>query len=407
MPGDAPTLGDVIRRFGAALLERRGAAVTPAQRAVLSTLGRCHTAALGGHLYACDACGAEHAAYNSCGNRHCPSCLHHKSAAWLQDRTDELLPVPYFHVVFTVPEEIAALALGNKKAVYSILFRAASETLLEIGADPRHLGATLGFLAILHTWTQTMQHHPHVHCIVPGGGLSPDRSRWIKSRDKFLLPVAVLSCLYRKKFLAYLAEAARAGALQFAGVTAPLATAAGFEAFFQEQQGKAWVVYAKPPFGSPERVLKYLARYTHRVAISDRRIHAIQGDTVTFGYRDNASGLQREMTLDGVELLRRFVLHVLPRGFVRIRYFGLFANRVRAINVTRCRELLAVVAPGAVGAGDVDSSCVAPGRASKPEDDRRRRCPACETGTLLWIANLAPVPAHEAVPHAPTPPDTS
>ena len=403
MPGDTPTLGDVIRRFGAALLQRRGAAVTPAQRAVLSTLGRCHTAALGGHLYVCDACGVERPAYNSCGNRHCPSCLGHKSAAWLEDRTDELLPVPYFHVVFTVPDAIAALALGNKKAVYSILFRAASETLLEIGADPRHLGATLGFLAILHTWTQTMQHHPHVHCIVPGGGLSPDRSQWVKSRDKFLLPVAVLSCLYRKKFLAYLAEAARAGSLQFAGVTAHLASAPGFEAFLKEQQSKAWVVYAKPPFGSPEQVLKYLARYTHRVAISDRRIHSIQGDTVTFGYLDRKSGCQRAMTLDGVEFLRRFLLHVLPQGFVRIRYFGLFANRVRALNVTRCRGLLAATAPG-----HGDSSCrPAPAPASKPEDDRRHRCPDCGTGTLLWIATLAPVPVQDALTRAPTPPDTS
>lgn len=403
MPGDTPTLGDVIRRFDTALLHRRGAAVTPAQRAVLSTLGRCHTAALGGHLYVCDTCGVERPAYNSCGNRHCPSCLGHKSAAWLEDRTDELLPVPYFHVVFTVPDAIAALALGNKKAVYSILFRAASETLLEIGADPRHLGATLGFLAILHTWTQTMQHHPHVHCIVPGGGLSPDRSQWVKSRDKFLLPVAVLSCLYRKKFLAYLAEAARAGNLQFAGATAHLASATGFEAFLKEQQDKSWVVYAKPPFGSPEQVLKYLARYTHRVAISDRRIHSIQGDTVTFGYLDRKSGCQREMTLDGVEFLRRFLLHVLPQGFVRIRYYGLFANRVRAANVTRCRELLTVAARG-----HGDASCrPAPAPASKPEDDRRHRCPDCGTGTLLWIATLAPVPVQGALTRASTPPDTS
>jgi predicted RNA-binding Zn-ribbon protein involved in translation (DUF1610 family) len=401
VPGDTPTLGGVIRRFSAALLQRRGAAVTPAQRAVLSTLGRCHTAALGGHLYVCDTCGVERPAYNSCGNRHCPSCLGHKSAAWLEDRTDELLPVPYFHVVFTVPDAIAALALGNKKVVYSILFRAASETLLEIGADPRHLGATLGFLAILHTWTQTMQHHPHVHCIVPGGGLSPDRSQWVKSRDKFLLPVAVLSCLYRKKFLAYLAEAARAGSLQFAGATAPLARASGFEAFLKEQQDKAWVVYAKPPFGSPEQVLKYLARYTHRVAISDRRIRSIQGDTVTFDYLDRKSGCKRDMTLDGVEFLRRFLLHVLPQGFVRIRYFGLFANRVRALNVTRCRELLATTAPG-----HGDASC-RPAPVSKPEDDRRHRCPDCGTGTLLWISTLAPAPAQDAVTRAPTPPDTS
>jgi hypothetical protein len=398
VPGDAPTLGDVIRRFSAALLQHRGAAVTPAQHAVLSTLGRCHTTALGGHLYVCDHCGVELAAYNSCGDRHCPSCLGQRSAAWLEARAAELLPVPYFHVVFTVPSEIAALALGNKKVVYSILFRAASETLLEIGADPRHLGATLGFLAILHTWTQTMQHHPHIHCIVPGGGLSPERDRWVKSRDNFLLPVAVLSCLYRKKFLAYLANAARAGSLRFAGVTANLASPSGFEAFLQEQKDKDWVVYAKPPFGSPAQVLKYLARYTHRVAISDRRIRSIQGDAVTFGYRDNESGRQRDMTLDGVEFLRRFLLHVLPQGFVRIRYFGLFANCVRAVNVARCRELLPAATTGE-GAST-----------PKPEDDPRDLCPECGIGTLRWVSILAPDSTPDAPERAtisPTPPDTS
>lgn len=221
MHAEAPKhrLGDVIRRFGSALLEQRGAAVTPAQRAVLFTLERCHTAALGGHLYRCDHCGAEHPAYNSCGNRHCPSCLGHKSAKWLEERAAELVPVPYFHVVFTVPEEVAALALGNKELVYGILFRAASETLLEIAADPEHLGADIGFLAILHTWTQTLLHHPHIHCIVPGGGISPDGTRWVRSRDNFFLPVLVLSRLFREKFLAYLEEAARVGLLRFAGVT--------------------------------------------------------------------------------------------------------------------------------------------------------------------------------------------
>jgi hypothetical protein len=212
--------------------------VTPAQHAVLSTLGRCHTAALGGHLYRCDACGTERPAYNSCGNRHCPSCLAHKSAKWLEERAAELLPVPYFHVVFTVPTEVAELAFGNKKVVYGILFRAASETLLEIGANPEHLGAKLGFLAILHTWTQTLLHHPHVHCIVPGGGLSLDGTQWVSSGDKFFLSVHVLSSLFRGKFIAYLDEAARAGTLRFAGVTAPLATPAGFAAFLQEQRDR-------------------------------------------------------------------------------------------------------------------------------------------------------------------------
>ena len=207
MHGNTPTLGDVIRRFGPALLDRSGAGVTPAQRSVLTTLGRCHTAALGGHLYRCDSCGTELPAYNGCGNRHCPSCLGHKSAQWLKARAEELLPVSYFHVVFTVPTEIAALALGNKKVVYQILLRAAAETLLEVAANPAHLGADIGFLAILHTWTQTLIHHPHVHCVVPGGGLAPDGSRWVPSRDTFFLPVRVLASLFRGKFLAFLGVA--------------------------------------------------------------------------------------------------------------------------------------------------------------------------------------------------------
>jgi hypothetical protein len=384
---DAPTLGDVIRRFGPALLSRRGAMLTPAQYAVLSTLGRCHTAALGGHLYRCDECGQELQTYNSCGNRHCPSCLGHRSAEWLTARAEELLPVPYFHVVFTLPDEVAALALGNKKVVYSILFRAASEALLEAAANPEHLGARLGFLAILHTWTQTLLHHPHIHCIVPGGGISLDGCQWVKSGDRFLLPIAVLSHLYRGKFLAYLAEAARSGSLQFAGVTRPLSDPSVFAAFISDQRDKEWVVYAKPPFGSPEQVLKYLARYTHRVAISDRRILSIQGAMVTFRYRDNARGDHREMSLDGVEFLRRFLLHVLPTGFVRIRYYGLLANRGRADNLARCRELLAMA--GDTAASPAPSS---PSISPKPAEDERYRCPHCAIGRLRRVATLAPVP---------------
>lgn len=389
MSGDAPTLGDVIRRFAPALLRQRS--VTPAQHAVLSTLGRCHTAALGGHLYRCDACGAEVPVYNSCGNRHCPSCLGHKSAAWLEDREAELLPVPYFHVVFTVPEEIAALALGNKKVIYAILFRAASETLLEAARNPEHLGADIGFLAILHTWTQTLLHHPHVHCIVPGGGISPDGARWIKCRDDFFIHVRVLSLLFRGKFLAYLAEAGRAGSLRFAGATAALATHAGFASFMEAQRAKDWVVYAKPPFGSPEQVLKYLARYTHRVAISNRRILGVQDASVTFRYRDNHRGPQ-VMTLDGVEFLRRFLLHVLPAGFVRIRYFGLFANRCREENLSRCRALIGCQ-PGAAPA-----SAPAPTKPTGPEPDERDRCPCCGVGRLRNVGLLprAPVPDLDA-----------
>jgi len=402
VPGDAPTLGDVIRRFGAALVARRGATLTPAQRAVLSTLGRCHTAALGGHLYRCDHCSAEHPAYNACGNRHCPSCLGHKSAEWLVERASELLPVPYFHVVFTVPAEIAELALGNKQVVYSILFRAASETLLEVAANPEHLGATVGFLAVLHTWTQTLLHHPHIHCIVPGGGLSPDRSRWVSTRDNFLLPIGVLRTLYRGKFLAYLAEAARAGELHFAGVTAPLASPSAFDAFLREQREKPWVVYAKPPFGSPEQVLKYLARYTHRVAISDRRILSIQGDTVTFSYRDNGGGGRRVMTLSGVEFLRRFLLHVLPTGFVRIRYFGLLANRGRAENLALSRKLLA-----AASSSEAPPAAPSAQETSDAADLEGRRCPSCGVGFLRWVAPLTGIPIPEMDAWAPVQRDTS
>jgi hypothetical protein len=398
VPGASPTLGDVIRRFAAALVRDRGATLTPAQHAVLETLGRCHTAALGGHLYRCDDCGTEQPAYNSCGDRHCPSCLGQRSAQWLEERAAELLPVPYFHVVFTLPAEVAALALGNKKEVYSILFRAVSETLLELAADPRHLGARLGFLAILHTWTQTMLYHPHVHCIVPAGGLSPDGSRWVSCRKGFLLPIRVVSRLYRGKFLAYLAEAARAGRLQFAGVTAPLAEPSAFAAFLREQRRKEWVVYAKEPFGSPEQVLKYLARYTHRVAISDSRILRIEGDTVTFSYKDRRDGdRQRTMALDGVEFLRRFLLHVLPKGFVRIRYYGLLANRVRADNLARCRELLS---PG-------EQPTPVPSSPSKAEaaSDERHRCPACGTGRMRRVAKLEPEPLPALGASRPTPKD--
>jgi hypothetical protein len=395
-------LGDVIRRFGPALLEQRGARVTPAQRAVLFALGRCHTAALGGHLYRCDACGAEHPAYNSCGNRHCPSCLGHKSAKWLRDRAAELLPVPYFHVVFTVPAEIAALALGNKKVVYGILFRASSEALLEIARDPEHLGADIGFLAVLHTWTQTLLHHPHVHCIVPGGGISRDGTRWVKSRDDFFVHVNPLSCLFRGKFLAYLQEAARAGLLRFAGATAELAAPIAFAAFLQEQRDRPWVVYAKPPFGSPEQVLKYLARYTHRVAITDRRILAIQDAGVTFRYRDNQRG-QQVMTLDGVEFLRRFLLHVLPTGFVRIRYFGWMANRCRAQNLARCRVLIEPE-PGAAPASGSTSDI---GATPKAADDERDRCPSCGVGRLRNVGLLAPATVPDLAAWAPPGWDTS
>jgi hypothetical protein len=402
MRGGSPTLGDVIRRFGPALLAQRDEGITSAQRAVLATLGRCHTAALGGHLYRCDTCGGEVPAYNGCGNRHCPSCLGHKSAQWLKARSEELLPVPYFHVVFTVPTEVSALALGNKKVVYQILLRAAAETLLAVAANPEHLGADIGFLAILHTWTQTLLHHPHVHCIVPAGGLAPDGSRWVRCRDNFFLPVRVLASLFRGKFLALLERAREGRKLRFAGATEDLGRDDGFASFLKAQRARDWVVYAKAPFGSPEQVLKYLARYTHRVAISDRRIESIDDAGVAFRYRDNTAGGQRSLTLEGTEFLRRFLLHVLPTGFVRIRYYGLLANRHRAQNLARCRALLGTAV--AVAAAPQPPRATEAGSTHANERDR---CALCGIGRLRVVNALPAAGGPGPADRAPTRRDTS
>lgn len=405
MQQPSPTMGDVIRRFGAALREQRGVAMTAAQDAVLSALARCRTPVLGGHLYRCDheGCGAEHAAYNSCGSRHCPTCLGHKSAAWLEARAKDLLPVPYFHVVFTVPEQVAAVALGNKKLVYGILFRAAAQTLLEVARDPKHLGAAIGFLAILHTWTQTLLHHPHIHCVVPGGGPSPDGTRWIACGDNFFLPVKVLSPVFRGKFLKFLDEAAQRGQLRFSGSTASLAEPDSWAAFLTQMLSKKWVVYAKPPFGSAEQTLKYLARYTHRVAISNSRIVSLTDEHVSFRYRDRSrDNAMRTMTLTGVEFLRRFLLHLLPKHFVRIRHFGLLANCVRKAKLSLCRELLAAPAPPTVPSDHAPEDH----HPETTEDDAARRCPICGVGRLCWVRELPPSFAPPPTRVLCAPPDT-
>ncbi len=404
----SPTLGDVIRAFGDRLRAERGEHLTSAQEAILSTLGRCHSAALGGHVYRCDGCGAEEVAFNGCGNRHCPSCLGHKRAQWLTARTGELLPVPYYHVVFTIPEQLSALALGNKRVVYTLLFQAVGETLREIAADPEHLGAEIGVLAILHTWTQTLMHHPHVHCVVPGGGLSPDGQHWIACRPGFFLPVLVLSALFRGKLLAALDQARSRGRLRFGGSTAPLAKPAAWAALLAELGDLDWVVYAKPPFGTPEQVLKYLARYTHRVAISNGRILGMDADQVRFRYRDRAHGDKtRVMSLGGTEFLRRFLLHVLPAGFVRIRYFGWMAQRHRAAKLARCRELLL---PGPMAIASLAAShattAITAQDVPKPsiENALARRCTVCGTGALRWVRELpAPRRLSPSVPRAPPP----
>jgi hypothetical protein len=271
----------------------------------------------------CGDCGHQRIAYNSCRNRNCPKCQGLARAQWLADRQTELLDVPYFHVVFTVPEAVATIAFQNQTAVYDILFRAASETLRTIAADPRHLGAEIGFLAVLHTWGQNLLHHPHVHCVVPGGGLAPDRSRWVSCRPGFFLPVRVLSRVFRGKFLQRLREAYDRGQLQFHGSLLEQGTSTGFAKLVAESYRTEWVVYAKPPFGGPEQVWKYLARYTHRVAISNTRLLHLENGQVTFRWKDYAAGSRvRTMTLSAAEFLRRFLLHVLPTGFVRIRHYG-------------------------------------------------------------------------------------
>ncbi|HEY4050095.1 MAG TPA: IS91 family transposase, partial [Acidobacteriaceae bacterium] len=312
------------------------------QQKVLLAITRCRTAALGGHRDRCTDCGHTTAvSYNSCRNRHCPKCQGNARLRWLQARERELLPTPYVHVVFTLPRELAPLALQNKQLIYNLLFHTSAATLLEIARDPRHLGAEIGFFSVLHTWDQRLQHHPHIHCVLAAGGLAPDHSRWISSRRSFFLPIKVLSRVFRGKFLAALKTAFREGTLQFHGHLAPLMESRTFAAWLRLLFRHNWVVYAKRPFGGPEHALRYLGAYTHRVAISNHRLVALSGDNVTFRWRDSAHGnKKRLMTLSVEEFLRRFLLHLLPRGLVRIRNFGFLANRQRATLLPLCFGLL-------------------------------------------------------------------
>lgn len=340
-----PEVADVFRTYEKDFFARWGDVTSAHQRKAFNAIRDCRTAALGGrvqHVEECDQCGHQVILYNSCCNRSCPKCQGAARAKWLAERESEVLPVPYFHVVFTLPQKIGGLALQNAKEIYSILFRAASETLLTIAADPQRLGAAIGFLAILHTWGQKLHLHPHLHCVVPGGGISPDGRRWIGCRkESFFLPVKVLSARFRKLFIAYLEEAFQAGRLTFHGEMAGLARPAAFEALCREAERIRWVVFAKPPFGGAEQVLKYLARYTHRVAISNRRLLSMAEGRVSFEYKDYAGGNQiKVMTLEATEFIRRFLLHVVPRGFVRIRQFGFLANRARRRKLALCCALL-------------------------------------------------------------------
>lgn len=382
-------VADVFREHGHAFLEQYGDTLSPERRRALRDIAACRTAALGGHVEACNQCGHQRIAYNSCRNRHCPKCQATAAAQWMEAREAELLPVEYFHVVFTLPTALGPIALQNPREVYGLLFRAAAETLQQIAADPKHLGAEIGFLAVLHTWGQNLQHHPHLHCVVPGGGLSLDGSRWVACRPGFFLPVRILSRVFRGKFLALLGEAFDHGRLSFHGKLSALADAGEFQRRLTASARTEWVVYAKPPFGGPEQVLKYLARYTHRVAISNRRLVALEDGEVTFHWKDYAHGRgQKTMTLKASEFIRRFLLHVLPTGFVRIRHFGFLANRVRRDKLARCRALLEL---------ETTPEPVAPEPAAAPQATVDAQavtttCPSCGVGRMVTVATLKAIP---------------
>ena len=341
-------VADIFRAHGPAWRRTNAGHVGLGQLKAMSAIERCRTAAFGGHVARCEKCAHTQIAYNSCRNRHCPRCQGAAAKAWLADRQAELLPVPYYHVVFTLPAPIADIAYQNKAEIYAILSKAAAETLITIAADPKHLGARIGLTTVLHTWGSALTHHPHVHCIVPGGGLSPDGAHWIACRPRFFLPVRVLSRLFRRLFLEQLAAAHETGRLRFFGDHGPLTARHAFAAYLAPLRKVEWVVYAKRPFAGPEAVLAYLSRYTHRVAIANSRLIAFDDNGVTFRWKDyRAKGRERMkvMTLASGEFIRRFLIHVLPTGFHRIRHYGLFANGGRTENLARARELLRVPAP--------------------------------------------------------------
>jgi hypothetical protein len=362
-------VADILRRHGEAYRQAHAGHLGRTERRIMAAIEACRTARLGGHVERCTECGLIRIAYNSCRNRHCPKCQGAARAAWLADRQAELLPVPYFHVVFTLPAPAADIAFQNKAAVYAILFKAAAEALSTIAADRRHLGAEIGCVAVLHTWGQNLQHHPHVHCLVPGGGLSPDGTRWVSCRPGFFLPVRVLSRLFRRLFLEQLTAAYQAGRLAFFGTLAGLADAGVFARRLAELRAVEWVVYAKQPFAGPAAMLAYLGRYTHRVAIANSRLVALAGGRVSFRWRDyRHHSKNKVMTLGADEFIRRFLLHALPDGFHRIRHYGFLANRRRADKLALCRSLLAV--PAAAPPGDSQER-------QRLADPAPQVCPGC------------------------------
>ncbi len=394
---DRPRLevADVFRRYGQAYRDQHGASMSRQQRRVMTAVQVCRTAALGGHLERCDRCGHERNCFNSCRDRHCPKCQSLARAQWIEDRQAELLEVPYFHLVFTVPEEVAAIAYQNKEVVYGILFRATAETLRVIAAHPKHLGAQIGFFAVLHTWGQNLLHHPHLHCVVSGGGISPDGQRWVRCRPGFFLPVRVLSRLFRRLFLQALQKAFDSGKLRFFGTLEPLRESRAFSKLVACAKTSEWVVYAKRPFAGPQQVLDYVGRYTHRVAISNNRIEDIDNSQVRFQWKDYRNGNQvKTMTLAADEFIRRFLLHVLPNGFQRIRYYGFLENRHRQEKLEQCRRLLGMPSP------DQCSPAAKEDYRDRYEEltgRSLRQCPQCRVGHMVLVAILPKAPDHAPV----------
>jgi hypothetical protein len=382
-------VADVFRRYGETYLNNHGASLSKAQRRVMTAIEVCRTAALGGHIERCDQCGQERNCYNSCRDRHCPKCQSLARAKWLEDRQAELLEVGYFHVVFTVPREIADIAYQNKELVLDILFRVTAETLRTIAADPKHLGAEIGFFAVLHSWGQNLQFHPHLHCVVPGGGLSPDGERWVSCRrPDFFLPVRVLSSLFQRLFLEALQTVFDSGQLQFFHSLESLRKPMAFARHLAKAEAHDWVVYAKRPFAAPQQVLDYVGRYTHRVAISNNRLLDIEGEQVRFKWKDYRHGDQiKTMTLSADEFIRRFLMHVMPNGFHRIRYYGFLGNRYRNQKLAQCRRLLGM------------PTAERPADPPKPEREyyeryeeltgrSLRQCPHCRKGQIVKVAIL-------------------
>ena len=378
-------VADIFRRHGHDF--RLTYSLSPEQRRVMRAIERCRTAALGGHVEQCDTCGYQRISYNSCRNRHCPKCQSLAKVRWLEARLTDLLPVQYFHVVFTLPEQLATLALQNKRVVYNLLFSAAAETLRTIAADPRHLGAEIGFLAVLHTWGQTLRHHPHLHCVIPGGGLAVDGERWISCRPGFFLSVNVLARLFRRLFLQGLERAYENDKLTFNGSLEYLAKARAFRHLLASLRAREWWVYAKPPFGGPAQVLAYLGRYTHRVAISNHRLQSLKDGNVTFKWQDYRHANQQSLlTLKADEFIRRFLLHVLPRGFQRIRQFGWLANRRRRHQLARCRHLLGAAVPTTPSLPSDYKSLY-----ETVTGESLDQCRVCRTGHMKFVGPLVPL----------------